>query len=59
MPAVGANGGSGEVVREAGVHSAWNVRRAVLLASPRRVMKVIAAVDNDPWSVEVASECFG
>jgi hypothetical protein len=59
MPAVGASGWPGEVARETGVHGAGNVRSAVLLASPRLVPEVIAAINNDPYPVEVDSECFG
>ena len=40
--------GSGEVVGEAGVHGARDVRHAVLLAPRAYVLQVVAAVDDDP-----------
>jgi len=53
MASIGAVGRLGQVLLEAGIEGAGNVRREVLLAAPSVVAEVVPAVDDDPAVAQV------
>ena len=57
MPTVAAGLGTGHVVTEAGVDSAWNVRRQILVATPLLVLQIETAIHDHPPAAEMSGEC--